>query len=345
MAPRTDADDPAPEDAGDGPAGELAAWFGTEPLGHGGTGEVPTGADRDTARLPGARHGRRVPLEERPHPAAAVGKVVASVVIIVAGVAAVWGLVQQRGEGRPAGDDTAVAVEGPDGEPQPATTRPSDPDELVAAARRSREDLIALPGASDCSNVYADSQPFQEYAVLVPSDGDWPDLASARLPAAVLGDIAEACDDDHSEALATYMIGDARSTDLLVHSLQEHVGRLPQEHPAPADAAELDGFTALDDALHCTMTGDGVGCSISEPTFLEPVDCPAPEGDAFSVALFATDVFPCAGTLGDFPDDLADGDSAVFADYACTAGRDSVRCWHTVSGAGFELSQDEFVTF
>lgn len=346
MAPRTDAHDAPPDDGRDSPASELAAWFDAEPDGYGSTGDAPAGAGRGAARPPGARRGQRETIEERPHHAVAVGKVVASVVILVAGIAAVGGLLQQRGEGGPAGDDAAVAVEqGPDGEPHPVITRPNDPDELVDAARSSRDGLAALPAASDCSNVYADSRAFHEYAALVPTADAWPDLVSARLPSAVLGDIADACDDDYAEQLATYMIDDVQSEDVLVHSLQEHLGRLPQDHPAPPDAAELEGFTALDDALNCTMTGDGVGCSVTDPTFPDPDDCPAPDEDTFSVALFATDVFPCAGTLGDFPDELVGGGSAVFADYACTVEEESVRCWHTVSGTGFELSRDEFMTF
>lgn len=295
----------------------------------------------------------------RPAPAAPAAPVallwvVIGAVLIAVSLAVMWGLNQggaaddARADGAVPGENTvtpdadaalagAPTTPAPSPEPEPTTT--TDPAEGAVVAQGA---LDALPNASDCRNLYADAQVFHAYTNAVPGDA-WPDLVSARRPASVLEDLREPCGDDYARRLADFIVTDPSAPELLVYTVRDHLGELPQHHPAPDDARELEMFRTADGNIGCTLTPDGAGCSVTTRSFPDPPECPdGAGGQGFSVALFTTEVYPCAGTITGGSTVLPDGASARVGDYACTVEGAGVRCWHTVSGTEFQLSATAF---
>ncbi|MEE6281758.1 hypothetical protein [Georgenia sunbinii] len=231
-------------------------------------------------------------------------------------------------------DEIPTPEAGPD---EPAgTAEEVDAVELAQAVAR----LDSLVQTSSCANLYADAQIFHEYVPVAGSTGSWADLVSARRPAVTLDGLAARCDGRYVEQLARYIIDDPRADPLLVYTLQDHLAELPQHHPAPTDALDAPTFRTAG-GVGCTLTYDGVGCAVTTHDFADPPACLEGATGAFSVALFATEIYPCAGTVTGGATELADGRSAAVGDYACTAVGTGVRCWHTVSGTEFALSPTE----
>lgn len=210
--------------------------------------------------------------------------------------------------------------------------------EVAAAVAR----LDAAVETSDCANLYVDAQAFHGYVVIAGASGTWADLVAARRPAVAVEALAGRCDPQYAQRLARYVIDDPRSDALLVYTLQDHFAELPQEFPAPADALDAEAVRTPDGNIGCTLTRDGVGCVVHVHDFTEPPECLEGASGDFSVALFATEVYPCAGTVTGGSTVLHEGRSTAVGDYACTAGHAGVHCWHTVSGQSFTLTPTAF---
>lgn len=294
----------------------------------------PSAGDGPGAAGPSSRRELR---EQRTGAAGPLLRLLIGAVSIGVALLLLWGLGQREPDTAAAPEMTASPLPSAeqladDDEATPSATA-LDADELAAAIAR----LDELTVASSCSNLYADAQVFHEYTATAGAAGAWPDLVAARRPAVTVDSLASHCDEGYARQLARYIIDDPRAEELLVYTLQDHLAELPQHHPAPSGAAEIEAFRTSDGEVGCTLTVDGVGCAVEDHDFADPPAC-LDAGEAFSVALFATDVYPCAGTVDGGRTRLPEGESATVGDYACTAIEDGVRCWHTVSGTAFELT-------
>lgn len=291
--------------------------------------------------------------------------VLVGVVIIALALTLLWGLGRGDAAGldepeQAAGVPGASAVATPDDDAPPTEQAADVADDDAGVASDNAADDAALAGgtsddvlaravaeldmlaqSSTCDSMYADAGRFHDYAATAAATGAWPDLVSARRPAVTLEAIAERCDERYADRLTRYIVDDPQTDELLRYTLQDHLAELPQHHPAPSDALDLEMFHAAGGTIDCTLTYDGAGCAVTAFSFDDPPACLDADATSFSVAVFAAEVFPCAGTITGGATALADGHSTAVGDYACTAIDAGVRCWHTVSGTAFELSGTE----
>ncbi|MFC4554648.1 hypothetical protein [Georgenia faecalis] len=271
--------------------------------------------------------------------------------LISVSLAVLWGASRATPAAEPATPTAATGAVLAGSEPTPPTGPPTavdlptataPPTATVAETAAARMALEGLPSTSDCSTLFADAQVVHAYGATVLDGGHWPDMPSARLLQRAVEAVGRSCGPAYADRLVDYVVGDPTTASAVVYTLQEHAGALPEVRPAPAGALTLPAFQAAGGTIRCTLTPDGVGCTIAARAFENPPGCTGPTTGPFSVALFAAEVLPCAGTIAGGTTPLAAGQSSTVGHYACTAEAVAVRCWHTVSGVEFSLAPGHY---
>lgn len=229
---------------------------------------------------------------------------------------------------------TALAEETTDEADGTASSEESAAAEALArTAAEAREALVAVPGSTTCSNVYEDAAVFHDYATANSGSAGG---SADQLAVVTLQEIADSCDEEYARQLGRYIARDPQAERTMASAIAAHLGIASQIAPAPSDAQELDLFRAGD--VRCTLSHDGVGCSVLPDVATGPAVCDDGSG-RFSVAVFHGDYVECPGTVDGGSAQLAVGESAAIGQHACTVeAAGTVHCWSTTSGNGFRLS-------
>jgi hypothetical protein len=117
----------------------------------------------------------------------------------------------------------------------------------------------------------------------------------------------------------------------------------------PATGQALEAFASPSGNIACTMSGDGVRCTIASITFTPPVDDACTGTIGHEVVLDASGVqVPCVdgpapGVAADTVPVLDYGLTSSVGGYTCTSATDGVTCVQDASGTGFRLARAEYV--
>ncbi|WP_028047132.1 DUF6636 domain-containing protein [Cellulomonas sp. URHE0023] len=117
----------------------------------------------------------------------------------------------------------------------------------------------------------------------------------------------------------------------------------PTATPSPASTATTQ-FAMPSGNIACTMSVDGVTCTIASYTYAQPVVAGCTEVTGHVIVLNADGVaFSCVSgpppaVAGDDVPELAYGKSMTVGEYTCTSATDGVQCVDG-SGTGFQLAR------